>query len=114
MTFKELEMIIEHIRKSYKGHYNENECDDLRICIPVKIVGVVGGTPCVDVKLLSCGFDWDKGKLMIIPEKDLRETTRDEIKTIQDKYEELGNSLRIIRELKKENKKLKEKLNEQS
>lgn len=110
MLFKELETIVEHIRSSYKGKYNEDECDNLRVCVHVKRIGVIGGTPCVDIKRIDVGFDWDKRKLMLIPETDLRETTRDEIKEIKEKYEELGNTLLVIRALKRENKKLKEKL----
>lgn len=109
MTFNELKLIIEHLHNLHdKAYYT---LDDLRVCIPVEVVGVVGGTPCVDVKYVTCGFDWDNGKLMIIPNVLLRETTRDEIKDIRDKYEELANHMRTIRELKKENKKLKEQLN---
>lgn len=104
MTFFELEKILKHIRKQ------DNEfstCDELRVCIPVEIVGTCGGHPCVDVKDISCGIDWDNGKLFITPEFLLRETTRDELKEIREKFEELANHMRTIRELKKEIKKLK-------
>jgi len=43
---------------------------DLDLCIEVKGDGF-GGTPTVDIKMVYAGFDWDKGKLIIIPEKPL-------------------------------------------
>jgi hypothetical protein len=30
-----------------------------------------GGTPCVFVKSCGVGFDWDHGRLILVPEKDL-------------------------------------------
>lgn len=112
MNFLELEKIIQSIRKQYNSDiYSSIACDNLRVCIPIQVVGTVGGTPCVDVKYINTGFDWDKGKLILTPEKLLRETDRDEIRVIMEKYDELGDSLRTIRNLKRENRKLKEEFN---
>jgi len=86
--------------------------DDWRVVIPVYRVGAVGGTPSVDIKIVRAGFDWDSGRIFIEPETRLREIDRDEIKTMQDKYEELGWKHYEISGLKSENKKLRKRIEE--
>jgi len=102
MTFKKLESVIASIRKQYG-----EECDNLKVCIPVKVIGTVGGIPNVEVHSIYHGIDWDNNKLIVLPEKDLRETNRDEIKQLIEKYDELASYSRVIQELRREIKKLK-------
>jgi len=85
---------------------------DWQVVIPVYRVGAVGGTPSVDIKIVRAGFDWDSGRIFIEPETRLREIDRDEIKTMQDKYEELGWKHYEISGLKSENKKLRKRIEE--
>jgi hypothetical protein len=86
--------------------------DDLQVVIPVYRVGSVGGTSYVNVKSVTTGFDWDAGRIFLNTEERLREIDRDEIKTLQDKYEELGWKQYAISNLKRENKRLKERIKE--
>lgn len=68
----------------------------------------VGGTPTVGIKNIISGFDWDAGKFIIIPEKDLtypNEEFAQGMKKLQDecgwlKYEN-GGLKREIKKLKK-------------
>jgi hypothetical protein len=85
---------------------------DWQVVIPVYRVGAVGGTPSVGIKIVTSGFDWDNGRIFIRPETELREIDRDEIKTMQDKYEELGWKHYEISGLKKENEKLRKRIEE--
>jgi hypothetical protein len=86
--------------------------DDLQVVIPVYRVGSVGGTSYVNVKSVTTGFDWDAGRIFLNTEERLREIDRDEIKTLQDKYDELGWKQYKISGLQRENKKLKERIKE--
>ena len=105
MTLEELKEFLEHALR-----HQRHDPTAMQIGIVVQTAGSVGGTPTVGVKNLSIGFDWDNGKILIYPDKDLREIGRDEIKAIRDKYEELGWSQYKIDNIKRENKQLKEKL----
>lgn len=64
--------------------------EDIQVVIPTHKVGLIGGAPHTNIKSIGLGFDWDRGKLIIYPEQTLREIDRDEIKTLKDKYKELG------------------------
>lgn len=90
--------------------YATRSAGSLAVGIQVKRIGSVGGTPLVDVHSIYAGFDWDRGRILIVPSVDLREIGRDEIKSLIDKHEELGRSNFVIRGLKAEVKKLKEKI----
>lgn len=85
--------------------------EDIQVVIATHKVGVIGGTPHTNIQSINLGFDWDRGKLIIYPEQTLREIDRDEIKTLKDKYEELGWSKYQIDKLVNDNKRLKEQLN---
>lgn len=52
------------------------------VFIEVYKPGVIGGTPCVPVKLLHSGFDWDNGKVLIVPEWQLTELTPEQVADI--------------------------------
>lgn len=88
--------------------YLLDEYGDNELAITVVRVGTVGSTPTVGVRHLSAGFDWDRGRIIIVPEEPLRQISMDEIKTIKQKYDELGWSYYKTNRIKKENERLKE------
>lgn len=108
MNLKDLK---EHVdRLSLVADMNRCDPKDITVGIVVRRVGSVGGTPIVDVANMHLGFDWDSGKLLITATTDLREIDRDEIKSLMDRYEELGWKQYKISGLQRENKKLKEEI----
>jgi hypothetical protein len=48
--------------------------EECEVCIPNNKAGM-GGTPATGVKGAYRGFDWDKGKFFIFPEKEMVERT---------------------------------------
>mgnify|MGYP003353741005 CR=1 FL=1 len=86
--------------------------DDWRVVIPVRRIGSIGGTPCVDIELVTTGFDWDSGKIFLNTKEELRVIGVDEIKALKDEYQELSWKYSQISGLKRENKKLKERIKE--
>jgi len=82
------------------------------VCIPHKMVGSIGGTPVVNVKSINSGFDWDNGKFMLMPEKELRLVDADEYNRTKKHYDQLGWDIYENGNLKRENKKLKKKIEE--
>ena len=109
MTLSELKELVEQTeQQAIRQRLN---LEDVQVVIATHKVGLIGGTPNTNIKCINLGFDWDRGKLIIYPEQTLREISRDEIKTLKDKYEELGWSKYKIDKIVKENKKLKEQLN---
>jgi hypothetical protein len=107
MNLEELKRAVDFAYDRATGYASRDNPENYTVVIPVYRVGSVGGTPSVVVKSLSVGFDWDRGKIFINPESRLREIDRDEIKSLQDKYDELGWKKMQIDELKREIKKLK-------
>lgn len=61
----------------------ENSRRPTKLVIQVLQPGSIGGTPCVDVEAISAGFDWDKGKLIIRPDKPLTSLSPDEVEAIK-------------------------------
>lgn len=84
--------------------------EKITVRIPTFMVGVVGHTPCTNVKTAYQGFDWESKSFIIAPEKQLREVDRDEIKDLRNKYDELGWSYHKINRIKRENEQLKKQL----
>lgn len=72
----------------------------------------MGGTPIVEVKNITLGFDWDNRKLIITTMKPMRETDKDEVASIQKKYNEVGWTQYAIRNLKAENAGLRKRIKE--
>lgn len=97
LTFRSLADLIEH-------QINEQNQED-RVVIEIHRPGGLGGTPCVDVDRIRAGFDWDSGKLIIVPEKPL-------VPADVDLQKELNRVKNEVMKLKYENRKLKSKLNE--
>ena len=71
MTLKELRERIEL--------YSDERYDNLEVCIPNNKGGMMGGTPVTSVKFANKGIDWDGGKFIIWPEKEMIERTKDDM-----------------------------------
>jgi hypothetical protein len=92
--------------------YNDDRLDDVTVGVRNHIVGVVGGTPIIEARNVTLGFDWDNRKLIIDTVKPMRETDMDEVAAIRKKHEEIGWTLLKTKNLKAENKKLLERIKE--
>ncbi len=107
MKLSEFKMLLERHSQHIK------EYDDPEVVIPVKMpFSTVGGTPCIAVKAMSRGSDWDHGKFMIYPEERLSKPNDDfhkQFKDLQDKY---GWAQYENRNLKGEIKKLQNQIKE--
>jgi hypothetical protein len=106
MNVKELKQLLE------KFESRRDYGDNAQVCIKVERIGAVGAMPTVEIKSVSMGIDWDKGKVIIYPETLLREVDRDELSAIRKKVEEAGWDYYELTNLKKENVRLKKKLKE--
>jgi len=73
MTVKELRDILNNMEE----HYDNN-----RVCVRILKRGVMGGSPCVNVRAINNGFDWDSGKCIIYTDPDVAEVTKDEKRDI--------------------------------
>ena len=67
----------------------------------------VGGTPFVEVKSVRAGFDWDKGKIFLVPETPLTNEDVDFAKKFKELQDRAGWLEYENRGLKAEIKKLK-------
>lgn len=67
----------------------------------------IGPTPIVPVKNFHVGFDWDNGKLLIIPENPLIEKDIDFVKQFKDLQDKAGWLEYENRNLKSQIKKLR-------
>ena len=105
MKVKELKEIIERLEN------NNCNIEDIEVVVPTMKLGCAGPTPTTSIRSAFKGIDWDNNKLLLYPETTLREIERDEIKSLKEKYEELGRKVYEINNLKRENKKLKDKIN---
>lgn len=108
MTLTELKQMVDRAyERAAKGHRNP---DSVTVYIPTFKVGAVGHIPVTGVKSVHMGFDWEANSCLITPETSLREIDRDEIKTLREKYDDLSWKLSDIDRLKRENKRLKEQI----
>jgi len=89
---------------SYSGHLPAEQTE---VEIKVKVIGTAGPQPTVKVKHLTAGIDWDSGKIIIVPDVDLRICGKDEIEEVKEKYENLAMKNTEIQQLKKKNDSLK-------
>lgn len=110
MNLLELKQLVERFTKNKEDY----ELEQIRICIPIKTVSAIGGTPVVDIKSIHKGFDWDNGKLMIYPIEDLSKTDYDYLANLRKQADELGWSVYEFNNLKRENKKLKKMLEDKN
>lgn len=109
MNLKELKEQVDWLYENQLQHIYPAP-DGVNVSIVVKTAGSAGGTPCVGVKSMQSGFDWDNGKLMIFPEKDLRIIEADELLALRKAHEKEGWAQYENSTLKRENKKLKEEI----
>lgn len=109
MTLEQLKQIIDAAFDRANSYSGVN-AEDIQVGIKVFRVGAIGGTPVANINSIHMGFDWDMGKMIITPEPELRETDRDEIKTLIKKYDELSWKHSQINSLKRENENLKKEI----
>ena len=80
--------------------------EDYTVGIPAAHLGCVGGQPCIGIKGVNLGFDWDKDKLFLWPETQIRTTDRDEVQALSQEINKLSFELRDLRnKIKKEQQK---------
>lgn len=109
MNILELQQRINHI---VDQHSRNKNLEDIRVCIPIITPSAIGGTPCIDIKSIQLGFDWDNNKLMLYPIEDLSRTDHDYLANIRKEAAELGWSVYEMGNLKREIKFLKKLLKE--
>ena len=99
MNLKELKKTVDFLLRQCE--LSREDPEKINVGITIKRIGQVGGTPIVNIKSINFGFDWNKGKIIIDPENDLREIDRDEWALLQKKYDDLGfKYLKKIKEKK--------------
>jgi hypothetical protein len=111
MTLSELKELVDWHYSEQLGNLYPHPAD-IQVGIVVKTVGQIGGTPTVAIKSIDAGFDWDSGKLMIFPEKDVRTIEADELLALRKANEKQGWAEYENRGLKAEIKKLNKLINE--
>lgn len=60
--------------------HQDRKDDDLDVVVEIKEPWV-GATPAIGIKQISVGFDWDKGRLILIPALELSLKNKDILKT---------------------------------
>ena len=84
--------------------------DDPEVVVRIKMpYTTVGGMPTVKIKNAQMGFDWDSGKFIFSTEEDLTPSDRDFAKQMKDMQERAGWADYENRNLKAENRRLKNK-----
>ncbi len=56
----------------------------LALCIPVFRPGSLGGTPCVEVKSIELGFDWNSSKVMLHTDEALTTLSPEDVAAIHE------------------------------
>lgn len=107
MNLEELKRSVDFLFDN-SNRYGYNDAETKTVGIEIKVIGSVGGTPICGVRSIQAGFDWDSGKIIIVPERNLRLVDVDELEILRKKYEELSWKKYEIDGLKREIKKLKE------
>lgn len=101
MKRKELQDMLSH-------YVNPRSLDDevvIKVTLPYT---TVGGTPYVKVTGVNSGFDWDAGKLFLLPESPLTLSDAEFKEQMTKMQSDLGWAQLEIRNLKAEIKRLKE------
>ena len=88
MTFAKLKQSVEVIGESIKRQNLDPE--KVTMGIRVQNVAAVGPTPITEILSVSLGFDWDKGRCIIYPMKNLREIELDELAKLRENYNKDG------------------------
>ena len=108
MNIKELRNQVVRLFENQCG-FAQKSPEDVIVGIVIK-PGGVGGTSVVGIRSIQAGFDWDNGKLMIYPEKDLRVIEADELLAMRKAIEKDGWAQYENRGLKSDIKKLNAKI----
>lgn len=56
----------------------------LKLCVQVFRPGSLGGTPCVAIKDIQSGFDWDAGKVLLTTEVNLTTLSPEDMEAIHE------------------------------
>ena len=88
MTFAKLKQSVEVIGESIKRQNLDPE--KVTMGIRVQNVAAVGPSPITEVLSVSLGFDWDRGRCIIYPMKNLREIELDELAKLRENYNKDG------------------------
>lgn len=68
----------------YLNHYlEEDERRPITFAVEVFRPGSIGGTPCVEIKRIRAGFDWDQGKMLLTPAQPLTTLTPEDVEAIR-------------------------------
>lgn len=57
---------------------------EMELVIPVVSQGGIGGTPCVTVKSIHAGIDWDNNKIFVRPDQELTSLTPGQVAEISE------------------------------
>ena len=85
---------------------------ETEIVVPIQRAFSVGGQSCVKIESIIVGFDWDAGKIFLIPEKKLRIIEDDELHLLKKEVEKQGWLEYENQNLKSENANLKNRIKE--
>ena len=88
MNFAKLKQVVEVIGESIKRQNLDPE--KVTMGIRVQNVAAIGPTPITEILSVSLGFDWDKGRCIIYPMKNLREIELDELAKLRETYNKDG------------------------
>ena len=101
MNLKQLRDNINTICERIERHPYDS-LEDYTVGIPAAHLGCAGGQPCIGIKGVNLGFDWDKNKLFLWPEAQIRATDRDEIHSLNKEINKLTRELyEIHKKIKK-------------
>lgn len=78
MEIKNAAALLQRMAESSGNQYR-----DVQLSVRIFKPGMIGGTPCVPVKRLDQGFDWDAGKVLITPDVELTTLTAEEVADIR-------------------------------
>lgn len=98
----ELKAAIEHL--SRVGIHQPHR--DWTLFVKVFNPGSIGGTPCVAVRNITAGFDWDNGKLLIETDMPLTLLSPDDVAAIH-KSSKAGQSWHAFQSYKKQADRIK-------
>jgi hypothetical protein len=105
MKFSELKRMVDL-------HHRPDHYEDPEVVIQIKLpYTTVGAHPSVQLKTVWPGFDWDKGKFILVPEEPLTPSDRDFAEQMKKMQEKLGWAELENRNLKAEIRRLKKQLN---
>ncbi|MFY0496501.1 hypothetical protein ACOMFJ_24615 [Escherichia coli] len=100
MKFSKFSELVNRILSNNHSHRR-----DMDVTIVVHSPGSIGSTPSVEVQSIHAGFDWDSGKVLILPSQQLTTLTPEQITDITDSVRK-GQSWHAYQEYKKHQEQL--------